>query len=114
MAFHRGAGTIAATITIATDNDLSSEADFGGSAVVGLIVPTLDTSTLTFRVAAASGGAAFPLVNELGGTISIAAGVGSAAISGTPLLPLSPYRFVSIATSGTQSANRTFTWVLKE
>jgi len=102
-----------AFITVSTDDDLSSYVTIRGHAIVGLIIPTIDAANLTFYVANTSGGTYYQVKDKDGSAITITASTGGFAVSTDDLTPLAAYRFIKIATSVAQTADRTFTFLLK-
>jgi len=100
-------------VDISEDDDLSTEVDLGGYALMGLIIPTIDSANLTFEVSDATGGT-FSTLKDKGGTaVTVTAGTGGFAVSADDLAPLAAYRYVKVATSATQTADRTFKFILK-
>lgn len=102
-----------AVITIAADNDLSAEVDLAGYGLIGLIMPTLDNCNVTFQVSDVSGGTFVDLKSAAGNAVTVTAGVGGFAVSADDLAPLCAYRYVKIETSAVQTADRTFSFILK-
>jgi len=102
-----------AVITFATDDDLSAEVDLAGYGLIGLIIPTIDSGNVTFEVSATTGGTFVTLKDAVSATLTITAVTGNFAVSADELAALSAYRYVKVKTSVAQTANRTFTFVLK-
>ena len=91
----------------------SKEIDTSYLAILGLFVPTIDNSTLTFKVSSCSANFV-NIKDKAGATISFTVGTGGIAISSEDLAFLAAYRFIKIVSSEPQTADRTFTWCLKE
>ena len=90
-----------ATITIATDNDLTAEVDLGRPYETMLVhIPELTSADLTCYVAEKTAGDFY----ALGKTVTVAAGTGSFA----DVWDISGHQFIKIGTSVAQGANRTF------
>lgn len=103
------------TCVIAKDETDSAVVDIQGFTVMGLLIPTLDSANLTFKVSNLSDGT-FYTVKDKGGasSLTIAAGTGAFAVESTDLDDLRGYRYIQIiASAGQTTAARTFTWVLK-
>ena len=82
-------------------------------AIFGLFVPTIDSSTLTFKVDAENSVDWVVLKDKAGASISFTVGTGGIALSSDDLSPLAAYRHIKIVLSATQTADRVFCWVLK-
>ena len=102
-----------ATITFEDDDDLSDAISVRGHAITGLIIPTIDSANLTFQVCDTRTGTYSTLKDKDGSTITITAGTGGFAVSTDDLTPLAAYRFIKIATSAAQTADREFLFILK-
>jgi len=92
-----------ATITIATDDDLTPEVDLGRVYnFLNIYAPTLTSTTITIEVSEKSGGTFEPLYS--------ATGVTKAASTGGwyDTFQLGGYRWIKILTGTGQAANRTF------
>lgn len=101
-------------ITVSVDNDDSNAVDLRGYGLLGLIVPELEqASNLQFYVSETEAGTYRQLTGGNGVAITITLAGVVAAISTDALAPLGAYRWVKIHTTETQSADRTFIWILK-
>lgn len=103
------------TCVIAKDGTDSAVVDIQGFAVVGLLIPTIDTANLTFKVSNLSDGD-FYTVKDKGGasSLTIATGTGAFAVESTDLDDLRGYRYIQIiASAGQTTADVTFVFVLK-
>lgn len=94
---------------------VSGIADLGGFAVLGLLIPTLDSANLTFQVSNLSTGTFYTVKDKGGATaLTITAGTGDWAVESGDLDDLKGYRFVKIVASAAQvTAARTLIWVCK-
>jgi hypothetical protein len=100
--------------TIALNGTASGEVDLEDCEILGLIIPALDTTTLTFTVSATSGGTFVALQSKALAALTISSGAGAIAVSSDDLSGLRGYRFVKIVAGSAQtSLARTFTWLLK-
>lgn len=93
-----------------TDSDL---VDLGNRAVVGLIVPTIDSGTLTFKVAAYPTDTPILVKDKTLTTLTVSASTGALALDGDSIVGLSGYRWIQIIAGAAQTAARTFKWVVK-
>jgi hypothetical protein len=94
----------------------SSVVDLEDCDLLGLILPTLDNASLTFKVCDTAGGT-FVTVKDKDATtaLTIAASVGAFAVASNILDGLKGYRYVQISASAAQNtAARIFTWQLKK
>ena len=101
---------------IAIDGTTSSAVDLEDCEILGLIIPALDATNLTFQVCDTAGGT-FVGLKVLAGTsaLTITATTGNFAVVSNDLEGLSGYRYVQIIASAAQNtAARTFTWLLKK
>lgn len=101
---------------IIADNGTDSEiADLGGCAILGLLIPTLDTANLTFKVSNLSDGNWYTVKDKGGAnTLTIAAGTGAFAVESGDLDDLKGYRFVKIIADASQTNGpRTLIWIVK-
>jgi len=90
-----------ATITYATDDDLTPEVDLVRQwEQMCLIIPTIDSANLTIYVSETTGGTFY----ALGKSQTINAGTGLYATT----VNLGGYRYIKIGTSAAQTANRIF------
>jgi len=108
-----------ALLQVAVNDHVTPAVDLGDAAMIGLIVPPLQTCngdmTLTFRVSHNGQEGTFrPLYNEDGTEYDVNIGAaGSRAISTDDLAPLAAYRYVKIHLDCAQIADATFYFVLK-
>ena len=97
---------------------LSSTVDLEDAEILGLILPTLDSTNLTFKVCSTNSVTDddFKTVKAKDDTaLTITATTGGFAIASDDLIGLKGYRFVKIeANVGQDSAAVTFTWLLKK
>lgn len=100
--------------TINGGGTITQEIDLGGFATVGLIATTsMAVGTLTFEVSDVSGGTYSALKDGSGNAVSIGPVSGTFAVSGSVMIPLSPYRYVKIKTSSAQSPGVQFALPVK-
>ncbi len=97
---------------VASGGTESSQVDIGNKLLVGLVIPTIDTGNITFKVAAHPTDTPVTLKNAAGSAIAVTAGTGGFAVDADSLTELSCYRWITIVCA-VQSAARTFKWVLK-
>ena len=91
-----------ATITIATDDDLTPEVDLGRDyEFLDIVIPTITSSDLSVYVAEKTAGT----YQHLGLASNVFA-AGTGAIS--TIFNLGGWQFIKIGTSAAQGANRTF------
>jgi len=102
------------SVTIASGETESAVVDLAYNSIHGLIIPTLDSANLTFKVAENSGGTFVTLKSRAASNISITAGTGGFAVSSEDLAALAGYRYVKIVASAAQTADRTFYYWMKE
>ena len=102
------------TCAIAQEGSTSSVADVEGYAICGLLIPTLDSANLTFTVCNTSDGTFQTVKDKDASAHQVAAATGNFALSSDDLTPLAGYRYIKIVADASQdSAERTFTFVLK-
>ncbi len=102
------------TCTIADEGKTSDAADIEGYGITGLLLPTLDSTNLTFTVSNLLAGTYYTVKDLNGNSFTITAGTGEFAVGADDLSPLFGYRFIKIVSSATQStAAVTFTFTLK-
>jgi len=102
--------------TILISGTDSSVVDLEDFTILGLIIPTLDSTDLTFKVCNTAGGT-FIGLKVLAGTsaLTITATTGNFAVVSNDLEGLSGYRYVQIIASAAQNGGaRTFFWILKK
>ena len=100
---------------IAIGGTTSSAVDLEDCEILGLVLPTLVSCNLTFKVCATSGGTFVDLKAKGGGALTITATTGAFAVTSDDLAGLKGYRYVKILASQTQTVTaRTFTWLLKK
>jgi len=101
---------------IAIDGTTSSAVDLEDCEILGLIIPALDATNLTFQVCDTFGGT-FVGLKVLAGTsaLTITATGGNFAVVSNDLEGLRGYRYVQIIASAAQTGGaRTFVWLLKK
>lgn len=101
------------TIDVSVDNDLSEAINVHGHAITGLLVPVLDTCSLTFYASDEEDGTYYQVKDKDGNAITLTVGTGNMAISTDDLTPLAAYRFIKIKTSAIQTVDRIFTFAMK-
>ena len=102
------------TCVIAQDATTSAAADLEGCAIMGLLIPAIDSANLTFTASNLYAGTYYTVKDKDASTFTIAAATGSLAISSDDLTPLAGYRYVKIVASASQtSAAVTFIFTLK-
>lgn len=106
-------------VVIDDDGYYSEIADLAGFAVLGLLIPTLDTTDINFYVSNLSGGD-FRILrrnkesDDSMEDIKLEVGTGAMAISSVSLECLKGWRFVKIKTSAQQTNGpRTLIWIVK-
>lgn len=104
---------ISVEIDISDSVTVSDIVDLGNRAIMGLLIPTLDSGDLTFQVAESATGTFRTLKNKSGTVHTITAGTGDLAIDSDDLKALAGYRFVKIVSATTQTSDRTFHFLLK-
>lgn len=104
---------IDALIDQSDDDDLSAEADLGEYTVVGFMIPPINSANVSFLVCHESGGTFWALKGADGVADVITATTGSFYVNSSDLELLKGYRFVKVATSASQSADRTFKFIVK-
>lgn len=98
-------------IDISEDTKVGSAIDKQQFAVVGIILPTLDSGDVTFQVS--HDGVTFSALKKIDGTdVSITAGTGGFAVSSDDLAHLAAYGFVKPVTAVVQTADREIIFVL--
>jgi len=98
---------------IASGGTESAEVDLENFSIMGLLIPTLDSGNLTFKVSDKPGGTFQTLTTAVPAAIAVVAGTGNFALGADDLTDLAPYRFVKIVSAATQTAARTLKWILK-
>ena len=97
---------------------LSSTVDLEDCEILGLILPALDNTDLTFKACSTDSVADGDFVTvkaKDATTLTITATTGDFAVTSDDLVGLKGYRFVKIvASAGQDSAAVTFTWLLKK
>ncbi len=89
------------SVAVAISGTTSAEIDLGGVAdTMQIIIPTIDSGTVSLQVAMTTGGTFY----TLGSSQTTASGTGNYATE----LKVGGYRFVKIVCSATQTAARTF------
>jgi len=101
--------------TIAKAGKTSSVVDLEDGVVLGLILPALDATTLTFTASASSDGTFVAVQSKALAALTISSGTGAIAIASDDLAGLAGYRYIKIVAGSAQNtAARTFTWLLKK
>lgn len=102
------------SVVIADGDTESAVIDLEYNSIHGLIMPTLTSATLTFKVAEHADGT-FVLVKSRAGTdVSVSATTGGWAVSSEDLAALAGYRYLKIVSDVAQGAERTFYYWMKE
>jgi len=101
------------TCVIASGDTESAVADIGNKTICGLLIPTLDSGNLTFQVSEKADGTFRTVKDKTAAAHTVAAGTGDLALASDDLTELAGYRFIKIISAATQTAARTFIWVLK-
>lgn len=104
------------SVIIAAGETKSTVIDIGLFAGIGLVLPTLDNCELTFEISGDElnrTGVWYPLKDKDGNTVVIDAGEGERAISYDDLTPVTPFRFIRLVSSVTQTEERTIKVALK-
>lgn len=89
----------------------SAQLDLQGYSIAGLIIPTITSGPISFKVAAVSGGTFVDLKKSDGALLSIPSTSGAIADS-TLIDCLSPWRYIKIITVA-QADGRVFQFVVK-
>lgn len=100
-------------VITATGDTTSAMADLGNRAIVGLVLPALDTGNITFLVAAQPTDTFVALKDKAAATHTITATTGAFAVSCDDLTEIAGYRYVKVVSAATQTAPRTFKFVMK-
>ena len=100
-------------IAIASSTTVSALVDLENRAIVGLVLPALTSTNLSFKVAANPTDTPVDLKNADGTAITITAATGGFAIDSDDLVCLAGYRWMQIIASVAQAANRTFQLLIK-
>lgn len=100
-------------ITIANSTTVSDLVDLGNRAIVGLVLPALTSTNLSFKVAAHPTDTPVELKNADGTAITITATTGGFAVDSDDIVCLAGYRWVQIVASVAQAADRTFKLLVK-
>ena len=95
-----------------TETD-SDGVDLRGYGLIGLIIPTITNSALTFEVSETEGGTYRQVQTNALAAFTIAAGTGDIAISADSMAPLCAYRWVKIISAEAQGADRVFHFLVK-
>lgn len=91
----------AVVLDFSEDDDLTSEVNLGGDCdFVQIIIPTLDSCTVSLQVARDSGGTFY--------TLGSSQTTGSGTHNYATVFNLGGYQFIKIVTSAAQTADRTF------
>ena len=98
---------------IANGDTASAVADIGNKTICGLLIPTLDSGSLTFQVAREPGGTFYTLKDKTPANHTIVATTGNFAVTSDDLTELAGYRYIKIVSATIQTAARTFICVLK-
>ena len=106
----REMGTV--TATIAQNGTESGQVDLEGFAISGLIIPTITTGNVTFKVSNSDSGTDYVLKDEDGNTITIVATTGNFAVASDFLSCLDAYRYVKIV-AATQASAVSFIFCVK-
>lgn len=101
------------TVTIVEGSAESSTLDSEFFAIYGLLVPVLDSCNMTLKVSETPGGAYKTVKAQDGTNEQVALGTGDCAVSSEALTVAAGYRYIRVALSVVQSAERVFTWILK-
>jgi hypothetical protein len=101
-----------AIIDFSVDDNLSSPVPIEDDVIIGLLIPTMDAGTVTFKVSNEEEGIYYDVWSTDGtGIFTIASSSGGIAIW---LDVLATYKFVKVATGTAQTADRTFTFLVKK
>ena len=99
---------------IASGAKESGVADLEGFAVLGLIIPTITSAAITFKVSKIRGGTYVTVKSQDASTaFTITASTGGCAIESNDLDALKGYRYIKVVSANAQAAERTFTWIVK-
>ncbi len=102
-----------ATCTTISGATESSVCDLEGYANYGLLIPAIDTGTVTFKVSNESGGTYYIVKDKDASTsFTISSTSGDVAIESDDLKALAGYRYIKCVTA-TQTAPRTFIFTVK-
>ena len=100
--------------TIAKDGTSTDAMDLEGYSVTGLMLPTLDTTNITFTASNLVAGTYYTVKDMDGSTFTITATTGAMAVGSDDLSPLFGYRFVKVVASAAQTtAARTIIFTVK-
>ena len=95
-------------LAFATDDNLTEELDFGEYVrLLWLHIPTVDSAAIDIQMALAAGGTFLDIAASVAGVADTGAKFENLADAAT----LEGVRYIKIATSAAQTANRTFTLV---
>lgn len=101
-------------VVILNTGTVSTIADLEGFAVLGLLIPTITSATLTFQVAKERTGTYYTVKSiDASTAFTIAASTGACAVESNDLEALKGYRFIKIVAGASQGAERTLTFVVK-
>ena len=101
------------SVVIASGGTASAVADIGNKTICGLLIPALDSGSLTFQVSNEPGGTFYTVKDKAAAAHTIAAATGAFAVTSDDLTEVSGYRYIKIVSVTQQTAARTFIWVLK-
>ena len=100
---------------IAINGKTSGAVDLEDCEIIGLILPTLVSTNLTFTVSSTLTGDYVALKSKGASALQIPTTTGASAVASGDLIGLKGYRFVKVVSSATQTTTaRTFTWLLKK
>lgn len=92
----------------------SPAVDISEYAIIGLLIPEIDSANITFEVTEDEiGGTYYTLKEKDGTTYTVTAGAGNFAVASDELAVLAAYSYVKIVLSAEQSQARTFKWLSK-
>lgn len=99
---------------VAEGEEESESSEIATYGIIGLIVPSLESTDITFKVNTESGVGDYALLKDIDGSaITISATTGGFALSSDELTHLAAYRWIKIVLSAAQSQRRVFKWVCK-
>lgn len=116
----RGAQLFEDKLTYTVDNQHTAGINLRGYPILGLLVPVVNTGTVTVEISVDGGDNWYPLKDADGSNASISISGGAAAffVSSDVFTPLAGYVgergnevLVRLATGATQDADRTFIWI---
>jgi len=104
---------VVALLDQSEDTTHSAIVDFRDAAVVGLILPALDSGNITFEVAHEDDPTKMVPLKKIDGTaVTVTAGTGGFAVSASELDHLAGYQFARIVCAA-QSVDREFIFLIK-